>query len=390
MKKSLLVLLSLTSGLIGPVGAAQQRLPDSAEVERRNAATAFIAGREMSLAMLHRACADLLTGDKLSIEQVARQWLQRNHRELEASDAWLRRYFSYLNDQYPDIAASQAELLQQETAKVVLQAIKTHFQGEVPTRASCAQAARSYTEPRFDVRNLNAAPGYEAFGEFGETLKRIQQEPGFSVRRSPGKRYDDMVAEAGRQPSSAWLAAADAAGDRGDSLARVAIFEKLALEGDGKSAQTVGLAYYRGDGNVKADPKRAYRWFYQAWALGDLDGLNALGVMINEGQVVARNPGLAFAAFALVKAGASPGPTQQRAVNNLAPLESTIPEASRRTLACATLGSLDAKLESLMPEPGPPVRKRALSGSERPLGELSQHLAPHYSREACAASGSRL
>jgi TPR repeat protein len=386
MKKSFWVLLFLVSGLIGPVGAAQQRLPEPAEAERRNAAAAFIAGREMSLAMLHRACGDLPKGEKLSIAKVTRDWLTRNHRELEASDAWLRRYFAYLNDQYPELAQSQADQLRQVTSGVVLQAIKTHFKGEVPNVATCDQAARSYSDPRFDVRNLNAAPGYETFGEFGETLQRIQREPDFSVQRTPGKRYDDMVAEAARRPSAAWLAAADAAGERGDERARVAIFEKLAKEGDAKSAQTVGLAYYRGDGNVTADLQRAYRWFYQAWALGDLDGLNALGVMINEGQAVARNAELAFATFALVKAGASPGPTQQRAVNNLAPLASSIPESGRRSLACATLGQLDKKLDSLVPAGAEPVRKRALSHPDRRLGEISDDLAPHYSRDACASS----
>ncbi|WP_374406977.1 hypothetical protein [Hydrogenophaga sp.] len=386
MKKKSWVLVSLVSGLIGSVGAAQQRLPEPAEVERRNAAAAFISGREMSLAMLHRACADLHKGDTLSIAKVTRDWLTRNHRELEASDAWLRRYFSYLDDQYPERAQTQADQLRQATAGAVLQAIKTYFKGEVPNQASCDRAARSYSDPRLDVRNLNAAPGYESFGEFGETLQRIQREPGFTLQRTPGKRYDDMVAEAARRPSAAWLAAADAAGDRGDDRARVAIFERLAMEGDAKSAQTVGLAYYLGYGKVSADPKRAYRWFYLAWALGDLDGLNALGVMINEGQAVARNAELAFATFALVKAGASPGPTQQRAVNNLAPLASAIPDASRRTLACTTLARLDEKLESLVPAGAGPVRKRALKDADRRLGEISEDLAPHYSRDACASS----
>lgn len=390
MKKKFWVLMSLVSGLVGPVDAAQQRLPDNAEVERRNAASAFIAGRAMSLSMLHRACADLLRGDKPSMAQVTRQWLERNHLELEASDAWLRRYFSYLNDQYPDLARSQSEQFRQESSQTVLQAIRTHFKGELPTKASCEQAARTYSAPRLDVRNLGKSPGSESFGEFGETLQRIQREPGFTVRRSAGQRYDDMVAEAASGPSLAWLAAAEAAGERGDQRTRVAIFEKLALEGDAQAAQSVGLAYYRGDGNVTVDPKRAYRWFYQAWALGDLDGLNALGVMINEGQVVDRDPELAFATFALVKAGAAPGPTQQRAVNNLAPLEPSVSEARRQSLACMTLGALDQRLESLTPVREAPFRRRTLTEPDRRLGELSDVLAPHYSREACASTGAEL
>ena len=374
-------------GLAGSVALAQPRLPDAAEVERRNAAAVFVAGREMSLSMLHRACSDLLKGDKPSMDQVTRQWLERNHAELEASDAWLRRYFGYLNSQHPELATSQSELLRRETSRAVIQAVETHFHKEVPTRAACAQAARSYSATPLDFRQLKSASGYEAFGEFADTLQRVRDEPGYSARRPPRQRFDDLVADGARQPSVAWLAAADAAGERGDERARAAIFETLAQQGDAKSAHTLGLAYYRGGGNLPADPKRAYGWFYQAWALGDLDGLNGLGVMINEGVAVPRDPALALAAFALAKAGAGSGPTFERAQNKLAPLLASQPEASLRAVACLSLGAMDARLESLSPYPVPGMRKRALSGPGRRLGELSPDLAPLHAPAACAKQG---
>lgn len=377
-------LVSVLCAFVCSIGAAQPGLPDAAEVEKRNAAAAFAAGREMSLAMLQRACSEVLKGASPSMDQVTRQWLERNHLELEASDAWLRRYFSHLNQNDPAKAKSESALLVQEQGRVVSQAVELHFKKSVPTPASCGVAARSYGAHQLDFKNLKSAPGYEAFGEFADTLSRIRRELGFSVRRSPGKRFEDLVTEADKRPSLALLVAADAAGDRGDERLRTSIFATMASQGDAKAAQTVALAYHRGGGNLPQDHQRAYRWFYQAWALGDVDGLNGLGVMVNEGQAVARNPELAFATFLLVKAAAASDSTWQRAVNNLAPLEPSVSDANRRLLACVSLGTLDAQLESLIPVQGPPIRKRELSGPGRRLGELSKELAPHYSPADCA------
>lgn len=378
-------LVSVLCSFACSIAAAQPGLPDATEVEKRNAAAAFAVGREMSLAMLQRACSQVLKGASPSMEQVTRQWLERNHLDLEASDAWLRRYFSRLNQNDPAKAKSESALLVEEQGKAVSQAVELHFKKSVPTKASCGVAARSYGAAQLDFKNLKSAPGYEAFGEFADTLSRIRSEPGFAVRQSPGKRFEDLVTEAEKRPSLALLVAADAAGDRGDERLRTSIFEKLASEeGDAKAAQSVALAYHRGGGNLPQDHQRAYRWFYQAWALGDVEGLNGLGVMINEGQAVARNPELAFATFLLVKAAAASDSTLQRAINNLVPLASSVSDVNRRILACVSLGTLDAKLESLIPVQGPPMRKRELSGPRRRLGELSKELAPHYSPADCA------
>jgi TPR repeat protein len=382
------VLVSVVCSLVCSIGAAQQGLPDPSEVEKRNAAAAFVAGREMSLAMLQRACSEVLKGTSSSMDQVTRQWVERNHLELEASDSWLRRYFSHLNQNDPAKAKSESALLVQGQSRAVSQAVELHFKKNVPTKESCVVAARSYGAAPLDFKNLKSSPGYEAFGEFAETLSRIRSEPGFSVRRSPGKRYEDLLADTAKRPSLALLVAADAAGDRGDERSRTAIFEQMASQGDAKAAQTVALAHYRGGGNLPQVPKQAYRWFYQAWALGDIDGLNGLGVMLNEGKAVARHPELAFAVFAVVKTGADSDAAYQRATNNLAGLDASVPDTTRRMLACASLGALDAKLESLVPVQGPPMRKRALSEPGRRLGELSKDLAPYYSRESCSKTGS--
>ena len=101
---------------------------------------------------------------------------------------------------------------------------------------------------------------------------------------------------------------------------------------------------------------------------------------------MARRPELALAAFAVVKAGADSDGAYQRATNNLAELSPDVPDSTRRVLACASLGALDAKLESLIPVQGPPMRKRVLSEPGRRLGELTRDLAPHYSRDDCSRS----
>ena len=379
-------LVSVLCSFMCSIGAAQQGLPEPSEIEKRNAAAAFAVGREMSLAMLQRACSETLKASSPSMDQVTRQWLERNHLDLEASDAWLRRYFSHLKENDPARAKSESALLVQEHGRVVGHAVELHFKKNLPTKQSCGVAARSYSAVQLDFKNLKSAPGYEAFGEFSDTLNRIRNEPGFSVQQSPGKRYEDLLADAAKRPSLALLVAADAAADRGDERLRAAIFETIALQGDAKAAQTVALAHYRGGGNLSQDHQLAYRWFYQAWALGDIEGLNGLGVLINEGKAVARRPELAFAAFAVVKAGADSDGAYQRATNNLAELSPDVPDSTRRVLACASLGALDAKLESLIPVQGPPMRKRVLSEPGRRLGELTRDLAPHYSRDDCSRS----
>lgn len=377
------IVFSVLSALACSIGAAQQGLPDAAEIEKRNAAAAFVSSRALTLGMLQRACADLLKGTEPSMDRVSQQWLERNQPELDAADAWLRRYFDVLSRSDPARSDAETRQLVQEQGKAVTEAIHLHFRKAVPTKASCTIAAKAYIAPELDFRRLKSAAGYESFGAFADTLALVRKEPGFVVERTPAKRFEDMRAEGLRRPSPVLLVAADEAGARGDVRLQTSIYEKLALEGDAKSAQSVGLAHYRGEGNQPRNLKLAYRWFFQAWALGDLDGLNGLGVLFDEGQVVARDPALAFASFALAKSVGRDDGTRQRAAGNLARLAPDVPERTRGLLACATLAALDARLEQFMPEKGEPMRKRVLAGPGRRLGELSDDLKPHYSREAC-------
>jgi TPR repeat protein len=322
------------------------------------------------------------------MDEVTRQWLARNHLELEASEHWVRRYLAYLTENYSlELSNSESAGLAQAQSQAVRQAVDVFFGKSVPDGETCAIAAQSFTSPQFDLENLKSTPGYEAFGEFAETLHRIRNEPGFLVRWTAQKRYESMRSQAKGRPSLALLVAANAAAERGDERARVLIFEKMAVQGDAKAAQTVALAYYRGGGNLPQDHKQAYRWFYQAWALGDVDGLNGMGVMVNEGKTVVRDQALAFASFAMAKSAADSESTFQRAENNLAALESGVSEATRRRLACVSLGALDAKLEKLMFEPGTALRKRALTEPGRRLGVLTKDLASYYSRDSCVKLG---
>lgn len=380
-KKKMVV--AMVSALLCSLGAAQQELPDPGEVEKRNAAAVFVTTRAMVLGMLQRACTDPLIGSTPSMDRVALQWLERNQPELDAADAWLRRYFDVLNRSDPARADAETRQLVQEQGKAVMEAIHLHFRKAVPTNASCTTAAKAYTAPQLDFRRLKSVAGYESFGAFADTLAQVRHERGFVVERTPAKRFEDMRAEGLRRPSPVLLVAADEAGARGDVRLQTSIYEKLALDGDAKAAQSVGLAHYRGEGNLPRNLKLAYRWFFQAWALGDLDGLNGLGVLFDEGQVVARDPALAYASFALAKAVGGDEGTRHRATNNLARLAPGVSERTRGQLACATLGALDARLEQFMPEKGGPMRQRVLAGPERRLGELSDDLAPYYSRESC-------
>lgn len=377
------IVFSVLSALVCSLGAAQQGLPDAAEVEKRNAAAAFVSSRALTLGMLHRACADLPKGTEPSMDRVTLQWLERNQPELDAADAWLRRYFDALNRNDPARADAETRQLVQEQHKALMEAIHLHFRKAVPTSASCTIAAKAYTAPQLDFRRLKSAAGYGAFAAFSDTLAQVRQEPGFVVERTPAKRFEDMRAEGLRRPSPVLLVAADDAGARGDIRLQTSIYEKLALEGYAKAAQSVGLAHYRGEGNLPRNLNLAYRWFFQAWALGDLDGLNGLGVLFDQGQVVARDPALAYASFALAKSVGGDEGTRQRAADNLAQLAPGVSERTRGQLACATLGALDARLEQFMPEKGAPMRKRVLAGPTRRLGELSDDLKPYYSQEGC-------
>lgn len=377
------MMIAVVSALVCSLGAAQQGLPDAAEVEKRNAAAAFVTSRALVLGMLQRACTDLLKGGPPSMDRVAVQWLERNQPELDAADAWLRRYFEEIQRSDSARASAETRQLVQEQHKALMEAIHLHFRKAVPTSKSCTVAAKGYTAPQLDFRRLKSTAGYESFGAFADTLAQVRQEPGFVVERTPAKRFEEIRAEGLRRASPALLVAADDAGARGDIRLQTSIYEKLALEGDAKAAQSVGLAHYRGEGNQPRNLRLAYRWFFQAWALGDLDGLNGLGTLFDEGQVVARDPALAYASFALAKSVGGEGGTRQRAADNLARLAPGVSERTRSQLACATLGALDARLEQFMPEKGAPMRKRVLARSERRLGELSDDLMPYHSRETC-------
>lgn len=383
MKCGLLVLCALS----GSLRAAQPTWPDAQEVEKRNAAVAFVSGRELSLGMLLRACAGLLQDASPSMEQVARQWLVRNHPTLERSDAWVNRYFRRLQQNDPGRARSETKSLLDVQTQVLRQAIQTHFGGQIPTREACVLAVRAYATPAMDFANLKLATGYESFGEFADTLARVRLEPGDAPSRTPAKRYADMKASVDERPDLALLTAAEMAGERGDQRLRVSIFERIAEQGDAQAAQTVALAHYHGKGDLPQNPGMAYRWFYQAWALGDPEGLNGMGVMLNQGEAVTRDPTLAYAAFALAGSAGGSEDFLQRVTNNLANAAPLVQEPTRRSLACVSLGGLDAELESRIPVQGPPMRKRALSAPQRRLGALSRELAPHYVPAHCEQAG---
>ena len=125
-------------------------------------------------------------------------------------------------------------------------------------------------------------PGYEQFAEFPATLARIRAEPGFAVPphlKFGMEKRGQFLSGVGNLAS---LDAAEAARERGDGPARIAIFKGLAERGDGNAATQVGIIYLTGQ-QVAKDDGSAYRWFYAAWSQSNMDGLNALGVMNRDG-----------------------------------------------------------------------------------------------------------
>src|SRR5436190_11839444 len=69
--------------------------------------------------------------------------------------------------------------------------------------------------------------------------------------------------------------AADAAADRGDFAAALAIFRPLAEKGNPRAQANLGAAYLQGVG-VPKDPDEGYRWLRKAANQGDQNALALL------------------------------------------------------------------------------------------------------------------
>lgn len=376
------IVFSVLSALVCSLGAAQQGLPDAGETEKRNAATSFVMSREMMLVQVYQECSEILKNSSLSMNDVAARWVVRNRQDLDAAAGWLGFYFSALKRDKPELFESESRALLREVANANERMIAVYFKGHVPDESHCIWAAKSYEAP-LDFQSIASNPGYERFGEYPDTLRRIRNEPWHLVREPVEKRFEKSLGAAANQRSIALLAAANAAALRGDEKLRLSIFEKMAARKDGRAAQTVALAHYTGAPGYAQNFLLAFRWFYQAWSLFEPEGLNGMGVMVRDGLGVEKNNELAFAAFSVTKAMARSPDALARATSNVASVASSVSDEARQRVACMTLASLDRAFERQLPADQAVTLKRAFQSPERRLGEMSKDLAPYLAMGHC-------
>jgi hypothetical protein len=351
------------------------------EIEKRNAAAAFASVREASLFLLLGECHHLMANSNVPLDVVARAWFDRNKPELEATYGWLDKYISYLKATNLEKYNQASNELVRSTSNGVLQTARVFFARKQPDLASCEKASKTFSAPQVDLKNVALNPGYEQFAEFPETLARIRAEADFSV--PPYLKFGmDKVAHNFSVGNIASLDAAEAAKERGDGLGRVAVFKSLAERGDGKAAQQIGLIYLNGQ-QVEKNPMNAYRWFYAAWSLSEMEGLNALGVMNRDGLGVPVNLPLAQATFYLAKAAARTREAFDRALSNLDRLESRISSVEKSLIACMSLSSLDTALQGPIRPFEAFVVGKSISNSERRLGVVVKDLAETYKTALC-------
>ena len=309
---------TLVTILLGALALGTQAQPleglSAQEIERRNAAVGFVQPQAAFLGLLRIECAPLLPGEQ-GADAVARRWWERNRDELDPMQAWQGRYVRELQrTNAAQYRAATAELLRAST-DAMTKNIRMAFRREAPSPESCRRALQRYEAPELDIRSLAKVPGYEQFGEFAETLQRIRTEPEYMPPSERSRTFETQVPLMFRPIAS--LDAADSARERKDGEAWARIYTGLAQRGDGKAAQTLGLAHYRGD-LVPQDGQKAYAWFWRAYALGHYEGLNSMATMWRDGQAVPRqDQRLAYAAF-LVAAnagGEAAGATARRSMH---------------------------------------------------------------------------
>jgi TPR repeat protein len=294
----------------------------------------------------------------------------------------LDRYLSYLKNTNPVAYKQASDDLVRSGSDGLLQNARIFFARKQPDIESCEKAAKAFSVPQVDLRNMALNPGYEHFAEFPATLARIRAESDYFVPEHLKFGMDLAAKNIALFGAVASLEAAEAAKERGDGPGRIAIFKNMAERGDGKAAQQIGLIFLNGQ-QVDKNPIYAYRWFYAAWSLSDMGGLNALGGMTRDGLGVSVNLPLAGATFYLAKAAARSRATFELALSNLDRLEKRISPEERSQIACMTLGSLDDALRAPIRELAPLVNGKSISNSERRLGVIVKDLADAYKTAAC-------
>lgn len=365
---------------ISALGQVEQL--SSSEIEKRNAAASFASVREASLFLLLGECSHLMANSIANMDVIARGWFDRNKPEMEAAYVWLDRYLSYLKTANPEAYKQASTELARATGNGALQNARIFFARKQPDLASCERAANTYSVPQIDLKNIALNPGYEQFAEFPATLARIRAEPDFSIPPHLKFGMDKVSQNIVGLGNLASLDAAEAAKERGDGLGRIAVFKSMAERGDGNAAQQIGLIYLNGQ-QVEKNLIAAYRWFYAAWSLSEMEGLNALGVMTRDGLSVPVNLPLAEATFYLAKAAARSREAFDRALSNLDRLEGRISSEEKSRIACMSLSALDNALRTPIVGLAPLVTGKPISNPDRRLGVIVKDLAEAYKTATC-------
>ena len=355
---------------------------DESEVERREAAAALLHPQAMALGVLRRECRSLLPGDD-GPDAVAQAWWQRNRDSLEAS-LWViaeasRRYRA-------KASAEQAAARERQMLKVfgdtMLTGLRASFAQQLPSAAACNEALAGFRRKELDVANLGSTPGYRQFGEFALTLGRVLADPGYRPPEDKLRNFEAQVSVF----STALLThdAIDAAQARGDAATVARGYEMLVARGDAKAAMSLGVLHLNGRLAPRNAPLAA-SWLYNAWAMGDAEGINAMGVLWRDGALGAPDKKLALAAFAMAQQMPVAGSrqAQQRAAANLSRLAAQLDASVLAEVACLRWSTVDDAARALAgAAPG-----LSLAAPPRlPVGTLRDGAAPDSPLQAGAAA----
>lgn len=347
-----------------PLGAAPVGTLAPAEIERRNAAATYMQTQELTLQMLRVECGTLMPADAARVESVARAWFDRNKDDIVSARVWLDRYLSHAKSISTEQYQRESSALLVSLSNGIIGNAKSHFHRQPPAAEGCANALRSYAAPDLDVRTAGSPKGDTQFGEFSNTLRALRKDSDYAVPPTVNTQYQESLAF---QPFAS-MEAASAARERGDVAMMRAIYTRMAEHGEITAAHAMGLSYLTAEPTSR-DYVLAYRWFAAAWSMGNLDGLNALGVLLSDGVGVPPNARLAYGAFLLAQQGARDRAAFDRSQRNAESLQPSISDTDRTALACMTINTFDAALQT--PDTTQPlVTSTPIVQGQRKLGQV--------------------
>ena len=279
------------------------------DLERREAAAGFVLPQVMALGVLRRECRRFLSSDA-GPDAIGRAWWERNRDSLEASQ-WVIAETSrrYKEQGSAEQAAARERQMRQSLTDAMLTGLRISFERQMPSAAACTKALERFRNGSFDIAKLGSTPGDKSFGEFSSTLKLVLADPRFRPPDVRQRAFEAQVPVAA--VASLTQDAIEAAQSHGDLAAAVHGYETLIAEGDASAAMALAVMHLNGR-LAPRNPQLAAGWLYNAWAMGDSEGLNALGVLWRDGLVGAPDHTMALAAFAMARKSAARDARQAR------------------------------------------------------------------------------